>query len=75
MSPKAVGGANNCVWCRLCPVDARCEVPLDCTDASAIQSLVDAATQYIDENSQKFDRICDALLAPGEDNDVTDGTV
>lgn len=61
--------------CRLCPVDPRCEVPLDCTDANAIQSLVDAATEYIQEHSPKFGRICDVLLAPGEDEEATDNTV
>lgn len=56
-------------------MDTRCEVPLDCTDANAIQSLVDAATEYIQEQSSKFDRICDVLLSPGEDEEATDNMV
>lgn len=47
--------------CRMCPDDVRCELPLDCTDRKAIQSLVDAATQYIEENREQFDRICEVL--------------
>ena len=65
-----------CLWtgslrlaCSLNPEDRRCEVALDCTDRGTIQSLVDAATQYISEHGEQFDRICEVLLAPGDEEE------
>jgi hypothetical protein len=48
--------------CRFCPVDDRCDIPLDCTDEQTIRRLVDAANEYIRENSARFDRVCELLM-------------
>eukprot|EP00892_Ulva_mutabilis_P003179 jgi/Ulvmu1/12862/UM098_0047.1 len=57
---------SGCVYERMCPEDQRCEVALDCTDRKTIQSLVDAATQYIQENGDQFERICEVLCSKGQ---------
>lgn len=56
-------------------MDSRCEVPLDCTDTKVIQSLVDAATEYIEASGDAFDRICDVLMDAGEEDDPSDSAV
>lgn len=47
---------------RFCPVDARCGIPLDCTEEKQIKSLVQATEEYIEANSARIQRVCDMLM-------------
>lgn len=56
--------------CRFCPVDDRCDIPLDCTDEQTIRRLIDATKEYIKANSSRFDRVCQLLLKGGDEQAV-----
>ena len=51
---------------RFNPTDARCEIELDATDKTQLESLCDATDVYVKRNDTKFAEACDALCPAGE---------
>jgi hypothetical protein len=70
LSSTSEAGSAVCMCCRFCPMDARCGIPLDCTDEKLIKSLVQATEEYIEANSERLQRVCDVLLQGFQEREV-----
>ena len=55
----------NAKYFRFNPIDSRCEIELDATDKTQLESLCDATDLYVRRNDTKFAEACDALRPNG----------
>ncbi|CEF98287.1 Patatin/Phospholipase A2-related [Ostreococcus tauri] len=68
----ALGLIPGARYFRFNPVDPRCKVEVDETDAGALQALIDATRDYISAEADMFDDVCDVLgVVDGEIDAVT----
>ena len=56
---------------RFNPVDLRCKIEVDETDIGALQGLINATTDYIGRETEKFDEVCHLLRDSEEIDEVT----
>jgi len=50
---------------RFNPIDERCQVELDDTEASLLQGLLDATEEYVKAEDKMFTEVCNILKAGG----------
>ena len=68
----ALGLIPGARYFRFNPVDPRCKVEIDETDAGALQALIDATRDYISSEADMFDDVCDVLgVVDGDIDAVT----
>jgi hypothetical protein len=60
---------------RFNPVDERCKIEVDETDIGALQGLIDATSDYITTEKDKFDQLCELLRDVDDDVDEVTATL